>query len=210
MFNKVVDSAPKELLERVTKVVGGVLIILILWAIGLNLSNYYVPQVLVVSIAFVFTLSFGLYALSTGVLLYCLKRFVEAFVTVFTIATLTFLLLRLMPGGPFDQEKTLPPEIKANIEAKYGLDKPLALQYFDYLKGVVIFDFGTSYKYIGRSVGDMIAQNFAASFVLGFYAFILSFLIGIPIGLFAASRHNTFGTIWLWCFQSVEWHFQTS
>ena len=179
-------------LKILTKMLWVSLLILIFWAIGLNLLNYYVPKFIIISIGLVFTLSFGVYTFLTGAFLYCLKRFLEAFITVFIIATLTFMLLRLIPGGPFDQEKALPPEIKANIEVKYGLDKPLLVQYLDYLKKVSVFDFGTSYKYIGRSVGDMILQNFAASFVLGFYAFILSFLIGIPVGLFAASRHNTF------------------
>jgi len=168
------------------------LTVLVLSAIGLNLTNYFVPNALSYGIGFSFVFAFGLYAFSSGALLYCLKRVVEAFVTVVIIATLTFLLLRLMPGGPFDEEKALPPEIKANIEAKYGLDKPLLVQYVDYIKKVAVFDFGESYKYIGRSVGDMISQNFLASFVLGFYAFILSFLIGVPVGLFAASKHNSF------------------
>jgi len=183
----------KELLfKNSTLALWVTLALMILSAIALNLTNYYVPSVLTASIGVVSICSFGFYAFFNGALLYCLKRLLEAIATVFIITTLTFLLLRLMPGGPFDQEKALPPEIKANIEAKYGLDKPLVIQYIDYLKKVAVFDFGTSYKYIGRSVGDMIAQNFTASFVLGFYAFILSFLIGIPIGLFAASKHNTF------------------
>ena len=180
------------LFDKIAKTLWVGLGCLILWAIALNLTNYYVPQILMISIAVLFLVSFGFYAFSIGAIVYCFKRLAEAFVTIFVITTLTFMLLRLMPGGPFDQEKALPPEIKANIEAKYGLDKPVLVQYFDYLKKVAVFDFGTSYKYIGRSVGDMILQNFTASFILGFYAFVLSFLIGIPIGLFAASRHNTF------------------
>lgn len=168
------------------------LLVSILWAIGLNLTNYYVPAALIYFIFVYGLFCFGFYAYRANALFYCFKRLIEALFTIFIIATMTFLLLRLMPGGPFDEEKALPPEIKANIEKKYGLDKPLALQYFDYLKGVATLNFGDSYKYIGRSVGDIIAQNFSASFVLGFYAFILSFLIGIPLGLFAASKHNSF------------------
>lgn len=171
---------------------GLILLIAIFWAIGLNLTNYYVPSLLIYFIVVYGGFIFGLYAYKTGALFYCFKRFVEALFTIFVIATMTFLLLRLMPGGPFDEEKALPPEIKANIEEKYGLNKPVVIQYLDYLKGVATLDFGESYKYIGRSVGDIIFQSFPASFVLGFYAFMLSFLIGIPLGLFAASKHNSF------------------
>jgi len=168
------------------------LVVSIVWAVGLNLANYFVPTALIYFIAVYSVFCFSVYAYKTGSLFYCFKRLIEAVFTIFIIATMTFLLLRLMPGGPFDEEKALPPEIKANIEKKYGLDKPLAVQYFDYLKSTATLDFGESYKYIGRSVGDIISQNFSASFVLGFYAFILSFLIGIPLGLFAASKHNSY------------------
>ncbi len=122
---------------------------------------------------------------------YVTKRLLEAAFVVFMIATLTFVLLRFLPGGPFDAEKALPPEIKANIEAKYGLDKPLGEQYLDYLMGLARGDLGESYKYIGRPVADIIAETLPVSFQLGVYSLLLAFLVGIPIGVLAASRHNS-------------------
>lgn len=127
----------------------------------------------------------------SGALVYLLKRSLEAFGTLFVIASLTFLLLRILPGGPFDSEKALPAEIKANIEARYGLNKPVLSQYGDYLFGLATGDWGESYKYIGRSVTDIIAETLPVSAELGFYSLILSLLIGIPLGVFAAAKHNT-------------------
>lgn len=127
----------------------------------------------------------------SGWFVFLLKRVLEAFTTLFVIASLTFLLLRILPGGPFDSEKALPAEIKANIEARYGLNKPLLEQYGSYLQGLVTGDWGESYKYIGRSVTDIIAETLPVSAELGLYSLILSLLIGIPLGVIAASRHNT-------------------
>lgn len=132
----------------------------------------------------------------SGSLVFLLKRVLEAFSTLFVIASLTFLLLRILPGGPFDSEKALPPEIKANIEARYGLDKPIFEQYLNYMKGLVTGDWGESYKYIGRSVTDIISETLPVSAELGLYSLLLSLIIGIPLGVIAASRHNTsFDTI---------------
>ncbi|RME16435.1 MAG: ABC transporter permease [Bdellovibrio sp.] len=123
--------------------------------------------------------------------LYVFKRLGEAVLTLFIIASLTFLLLRIMPGGPFDRDKALPPEVLANIEAKYNLNAPLYVQYFDYLKGLSRGYLGESYKYIGRGVTDIIMEALPVSFQLGFYSLILAFLLGIPLGVFAASKHNS-------------------
>lgn len=122
---------------------------------------------------------------------YVIKRGLEAFVTIFVIATVTFLLLRTIPGGPFDSDKALPPEIIANINAKYNLDKPLIQQYLIYITDIFRGDLGYSYKYIGRSVSDIIAESFPASFKLGFYSLVVAYIMGIPLGLYAAARHNT-------------------
>ena len=124
-------------------------------------------------------------------LIYVLKRILGAVFTLVIIATVTFVLLRVLPGGPFDQEKALPPEIKSNIEAKYHLDKPLLYQYAYYLGGLVKGDFGESYKYIGRNIFDIIVETIPVSIQLGIYALILAYLIGIPFGVLAASRQNT-------------------
>lgn len=122
---------------------------------------------------------------------YVLKRLGEAAFTLFVIATMTFLLLRFLPGGPFDSDKALPPEVMANIEAKYGLDDPLHVQYAKYMVKLVQGDFGESYKYIGRSVADIIGDAYPVSFKLGLWALLLSFCIGIPLGVLAANKHNT-------------------
>ncbi len=126
-----------------------------------------------------------------GALVFLTKRVLEAFGTLFVIASLTFLLLRVLPGGPFDSEKALPAEIKANIEARYGLNKPILEQYGNYLYGLATGNWGESYKYIGRSVTDIIIETLPVSAELGLYSLILSLLIGIPLGVIAASRHNT-------------------
>ncbi len=127
----------------------------------------------------------------SGWTIFFAKRVLEAFTTLFVIASLTFLLLRVLPGGPFDSEKALPDEIKASIEARYGLDQPLFQQYVKYLTGLVQGDWGESYKYLGRSVTDIILETLPVSAELGLYSLLLALLIGIPLGVLAASKHNT-------------------
>ncbi|MBX9768824.1 MAG: ABC transporter permease subunit, partial [Bdellovibrionales bacterium] len=137
------------------------------------------------------TLGFFVVVIRNGLVPYVFKRLLEAAGVMFLIVTATFVLLRYLPGGPFDSEKALPPEIKANIEAKYNLNAPLHQQYLDYLKKLSHGDMGVSYKYIGRPVTEMITSTIPNSFQLGFYALIVSFCLGIPMGVFAANRHNT-------------------
>ncbi len=160
-------------------------------AIGLDLADYEIPGALRLALV-----GWGFAAVSFAIirqnmLAYVTKRLVEAALVVWVIATLTFLLLRFIPGGPFDTEKALPPEVKANIEAKYGLNDPLTKQYADFIVGAVQGDLGESYKYIGRSVSDIIGESLPVSAQLGFYSMLLAFAIGIPLGVFAASKHNT-------------------
>lgn len=119
------------------------------------------------------------------------RRFFVILATLFVLATLTFFLLRVVPGGPFDSEKALPLEIKANVEAKFGLDKPLLQQYLGYLGGITRFDFGPSFKYEGRDVTEIIADTLPTSVELGVYSLLLSVLIGIPLGILSAYRQNT-------------------
>jgi oligopeptide transport system permease protein len=142
------------------------------------------------------SLAWGLAAASYAVVrgqmfVLVMKRLLEAGFVIFVIATLTFLLLRFLPGGPFDAEKTLPPDIKANIEAKYGLNRPLAEQYLSYLGALARGNLGESYKYIGRPVASIIGETLPISFQLGIYSLLLAFFIGIPLGVFAASKHNS-------------------
>lgn len=161
-------------------------------AIVLNLTDYEVPTGLTALILISAFIGFAVFIVNQNLVIYTMKRFVEAILVLWVIITLTFALLRVVPGGPFDQDKALPPEIKANIERKYNLNKPILVQYKDYLVGISKGDLGESYKYLGRSVTEIISESFPASFLLGFYSLLFSFIIGIPLGLFAAARHNQF------------------
>lgn len=122
---------------------------------------------------------------------FLLRRFLTIVATLFVLATLTFFLLRVVPGGPFDSDKALPPDIKANVEAKFGLDKPLPVQYVNYLGALLRFDFGPSFKYIGRDVTEIIADTLPTSMELGVYALLLAVLLGIPLGILSAYKQNT-------------------
>ena len=167
------------------------LLFLIGTAISLDLTHSDIPTWLFQLIG-ITALIYAVFAVVSGqVVTYVFKRLIEAFVVTFVIATLTFLLLRFLPGGPFDAEKALPPEIKANIEAHYGLDQPISTQYFNYIGGLLKGDLGESYKYIGRPVSMIIGETLPVSFQLGFYSLLLAFAVGVPIGVFAASKHNT-------------------
>ena len=118
------------------------------------------------------------------------RRLLQALPTLWLVATATFVLLRLAPGGPFDDEKPVTPEIKAQIEAHYGLDKPLHIQYFQFIGNILRGDLGPSYKYAGWDVQEIIAQSFPVSLELGLWALLLALIIGIPIGSIAALRHK--------------------
>ena len=121
---------------------------------------------------------------------YILKRLGISVVTIFIVITATFFLMRLMPGGPFDGEKPLPPEIKASLEAKYGLDKSLGEQYSMYLKDLLKGDLGPSMKYKGREVQEIIGYSFPASAKLGGVAVAISLIFGILLGIIAALKYN--------------------
>lgn len=123
---------------------------------------------------------------------YFLRRLLGALPTLFVIVTLTFFLIRLAPGGPFDQEQTLPPEIRANLDAAYGLDQPLLVQYGRYLRGLAHGDFGPSFKYRDFTVTELIAQGLPISAGIGLGAVLLAVLIGIPAGALAALRRGRF------------------
>jgi oligopeptide transport system permease protein len=125
------------------------------------------------------------------VLRYFLARLAGAIPTLFVIVTVTFFLIRAAPGGPFDQEQTLPPEIMANLQSAYGLDQPMLTQYGRYLYALAHGDFGPSFKYKDFSVTELIAQGFPVTFEIGSIAMALALLLGIPIGTFAALLHNS-------------------
>lgn len=100
-------------------------------------------------------------------------------------------MMRAAPGGPFDTEKTLPPEIQANLDKKYHLDEPLIQQYGRYLFDLAQGDFGPSFQYKDYSVNELIATGFPVSLRLGGTAIILAFFIGSLLGTIAALRQNT-------------------
>ncbi|MGA9027069.1 MAG: ABC transporter permease subunit [Steroidobacteraceae bacterium] len=122
---------------------------------------------------------------------YLLKRIAGAVPTLFIIITLTFFLVRAAPGGPFDQEQSLPPEIVANLQAAYGLDQPAWIQYRRYLTALLHGDFGPSYKYKDFTVTGLIAQGLPLSLTLGGVAMALALALGIPAGVFAALHHDS-------------------
>jgi oligopeptide transport system permease protein len=120
-----------------------------------------------------------------------LKRLLHGLLVLWVVATLTFVLLRLAPGGPFDSERKLPPEVIANLEAKYHLDEPVLQQYLRYLSAIARGDFGPSYKYLDRGVSEIIADTLPTSAVLGGLALLFALLIAFPTGLLAAYFRNS-------------------
>ena len=121
---------------------------------------------------------------------YSLKRLASAIPTLFLLITFAFFLIRIAPGGPFDSERALPPEIEANLAAKSDLDQPLIVQYGRYLWNILRLDLGPSFHYLDWTVNDLIAQGAPVSFTLGLLALSLALLLGIPIGAWAAFRQN--------------------
>lgn len=118
------------------------------------------------------------------------KRLVASLLTIWVVITLTFFLMRLMPGGPFDSDK-LTPQVKANMEAKYGMDKPLSEQYFMYMKNLVHGDLGESMIFKGRGVSETIETSFPASAKVGMCSVATSIVVGISLGIVAALKRNT-------------------
>lgn len=121
---------------------------------------------------------------------YFFKRLTGAVPTLFIIITLAFFLIRLAPGGPFDQEQSLPPEIIANLERAYGLDQPIWVQYARYVSGLARGDFGPSFKYKDFTVTELIGQGFPVTLELGAIALALALTVGIPLGIFASLHHR--------------------
>jgi oligopeptide transport system permease protein len=122
---------------------------------------------------------------------YLLRRLVISIPTLLIIVTIAFFMMRVAPGGPFDQERALPPEIEKNMLAAYNLDAPLIVQYGDYLQGVVQGDFGPSFKYRDFTVAELLLSGFPASLRVGGLAIVLAVIIGITLGTIAALRQNS-------------------
>ncbi len=122
---------------------------------------------------------------------FTIKRLAWAIPTLFFLITLAFFLIRIAPGGPFDSERALPPEIEANLAAKYHLDEPLIAQYGRYLAQIARLDFGPSFHYRDWTVNDLIAQGAPVSFTLGILALVLAMGLGILAGALAALKQNS-------------------
>lgn len=119
-----------------------------------------------------------------------LRRLVVAIPTMFLVITVAFFLMRTAPGSPFDSERKLPPEILKNVEAKYGFDDPLHVQYVNYLGDVLKGDLGPSLKYKDKQVVDLIAEGFPKSMMIGLSALTIAAIIGMFMGTLAALRQN--------------------
>lgn len=122
---------------------------------------------------------------------FILKRLLEAVPVLFVVATLAFFLARFAPGGPFDEERALPPAVKVQMNAHYGLDKPLATQYFLFLKNLARGKLGPSYKYHGWDVDELIADRVPTSLALGAGALVFALGVGIPLGAVAAMKPDS-------------------
>ena len=119
------------------------------------------------------------------------KRILAAIPTMLVLITVSFFMMRLAPGSPFTGFKNLPPEVMANIEAKYHLNDPMYLQYFHYLKQLAMGDLGPSFKYRDFSVNELLAQALPVSVEIGVYAFSIAVVVGMSLGIYAALRRNT-------------------
>jgi oligopeptide transport system permease protein len=123
---------------------------------------------------------------------YAFRRLLGALPTLLILLTLLFFLLRLAPGGPFDGERAFPPEVKAAIDANYGLNLPLGEQYLIWFKGMLSGNWGESFQYIGRPVMEMIFEALPASLILGGLSLMVSIFVGIPLGLVSAYKQGSF------------------
>ena len=118
------------------------------------------------------------------------RRFLVAIPTLLLVVTLAFFMMRAAPGGPFDMDRKLSPAIEKNLEARYGLNKPLPQQYLDYLVGVVHGDLGPSLKYKDKTVLQILKENYPVSLRLGGSAILLAGVLGVSLGVLAALRQN--------------------
>jgi oligopeptide transport system permease protein len=121
---------------------------------------------------------------------YALRRVLGMVPTMFVIVAAAFFVMRLAPGGPFDEEQRLPPEIEANLQAAYGLDQPVTVQFGRYLGGLLRGDLGPSFKYKDYRVSELIARGLPVTLTIGVLALLLAVALGVPLGMMAALRHD--------------------
>tara|TARA_Y100001970_G_C14239899_1_gene864235 strand:- start:618 stop:1535 length:918 start_codon:yes stop_codon:yes gene_type:complete len=120
-----------------------------------------------------------------------LRRIGIAIPVLLTVITLTFLMVHSAPGGPFDEEKAVSPEVLIKLNEKYNLDQPLTAQYFDYLSGILVGDFGPSFRYPGRSVTELISIGLPVTFELALYSILFALSVGLLAGILGALKPNT-------------------
>ena len=120
-----------------------------------------------------------------------LRRIGIAIPVLLTVVTLTFLMVHSAPGGPFDEEKAVSPEVLIKLNEKYNLDQPLSAQYFDYLSGILVGDFGPSFRYPGRSVTELISIGLPVTFELALYSILFALAVGLLAGILGALKPNT-------------------
>ncbi|ACB75702.1 ABC transporter permease [Opitutus terrae] len=119
------------------------------------------------------------------------RRLFETIPVLLVLITATFFMIRFVPGGPFTAEKAVTPEVLRNLEAHYGLDQPLHRQYLDYLRSLLHGDLGPSFKYPNRTVNEIIADKLPTSLELGAWSLLVALGIGLPLGVLAAVKRNT-------------------
>ncbi|WP_179378762.1 oligopeptide ABC transporter permease OppB [Jannaschia marina] len=123
---------------------------------------------------------------------YILRRLAVAIPTLLLLIVFSFVLMEAAPGSPFDTERGVPPQVLANLEAKYGLDRPMIERMGTYIWNVVTrFDFGPSFTYTNRTVNDLIEQGFPITLTYGFWSFVVAVLVGGTLGIAAAVYHNS-------------------
>ena len=123
---------------------------------------------------------------------YLFRRLGIAIPTLLVLIVISYVLMYAAPGGPFDTERALPPEVMANLERKYGLDQPLVVQIWRYLVSIVThFDFGPSFRYTDQSVNDIIRQGFPVTLTYGAWSFLVAVVVGVSLGIAAALYHNS-------------------
>ena len=127
-----------------------------------------------------------------NILKFLIKRIAMGLVTLWLVITITFFLIHMLPGDPFQSEKAIPPKVKENLMAKYHLDRPLGEQYVEYLKNIAKGDLGASMKVRGRTVNDVINKSFFVSADLGARAIIFALVLGIPLGIIAALKRGKY------------------
>ncbi len=121
---------------------------------------------------------------------YLARRILWIIPVLFTVSVITFVLMHSVPGGPWDREKRLPAAVQARLNAEYGLDQPLYIQYIEWAGNFIQGDLGPSYRFQDRRVNDIVADGLPTTVQLGIQAFLLAVIVGIPLGIFAALGHN--------------------